>query len=255
MVLTHAALKWLLSLVADDSPSLLDNACCKTIFECAKRTRSRPVDKKKPVDSDVIKSIIDRFGGEEASLQDLRIAAISTLGFPGYFRFNELANIQPNHLTFYDDFVKIFVPKSKAVVYREGNWVYVAKSRRNYCPISILRRYIQAADLDLWSQLPLFRPLTKEKSGYILRNGRLSYSRCREIFKAALKEWGYNPKGYGLHSLRAGGATSVVTADTSNTVLERLLKLHGRWKSDVAKDMEPERNRLRVTKSFRHLAS
>ena len=66
-----------------------------------------------------------------------------------------------------------------------------------------------------------------------------------------LKELGYNPKDYGLHSLQAGGATSVVTADTCNTVSERLLKIHGRWKSDVAKDMyvlEPERNRLRATK-------
>ena len=64
MVLTHVALKWLLSLVPDASPSLLDNACCKTIIDCAKRTRSSPVNKKKPVDSDVIKSIIDRFGGD-----------------------------------------------------------------------------------------------------------------------------------------------------------------------------------------------
>ena len=71
------------------------------------------------------------------------------------------------------------------------------------------------------------------------------------MFKAALKELGYSPKDYGLNSSRAGGTTSVVTADTSNTVSERLLELHGRWKSDVAKDMyvlEPERNRLRVTK-------
>ena len=57
------------------------------------------------------------------------------------------------------------------------------------------------------------------------------------MFKAALKELGYNPKDYGLHTLRAGGVTSVVMADTSNTVSQRLLKLHGRWKSDVAKDM------------------
>ena len=120
MVLTRAALKCLFPLVPDDSPSLLDNASCKTIIECAKRTRSRPVNKKKPVDSDVIKSIIDRFGGEEASLKDLRIAAISTLGFAGYFRFNELANIQPNHLTFYDDFVKIFVPKSRPMCIERG---------------------------------------------------------------------------------------------------------------------------------------
>ena len=180
MLLTHAALKWLHFLLPDDSPNPLANACCKTIIECAKRTRSRPVNKKKPVDSDVIKSIIVRFGGEEASLKDLRIAAISTLGFAGFSCFNELANIQPKHLAFYDDFVKIFVPKSKTDVHREGNWVYVAKLRGNYCPVSILRRYIQVANLDLSSQLPLFRPLTKKKSGYILRNGRLSYSRCTE---------------------------------------------------------------------------
>ena len=37
-------------------------------------------------------------------------------------------------------------------MYREGNWVYVAKLRGNYCPVSILRRYIQAANLDLSSQ-------------------------------------------------------------------------------------------------------
>ena len=30
------------------------------------------------------------------------IAAISSLGFAGFFRFNELANIQPKHLTFCD---------------------------------------------------------------------------------------------------------------------------------------------------------
>ena len=88
------------------------------------RMRSRPVNKKKTVDSDVIKNIIQGFGGGEASLKDVRIAAISTLGFAGFYHFNELANIQPNRLTFYYDFVKIFVPKSKTDVYREGNCVY-----------------------------------------------------------------------------------------------------------------------------------
>ena len=54
---------------------------------------------KNPVDPAVFRSIIDRHGAEEASLKDLRIAAISSLGFAGFFRFNELANIQPEHLT------------------------------------------------------------------------------------------------------------------------------------------------------------
>ena len=103
----------------------MDNACCKNLIECAKRTRGHPVFKKKPVDPTIIKSINDRHGTEEASLKDLRIAAISFLGFADFLRFNELSNIQPKHLTFCDGFVKIFVP-SKTDVYREGNYVYIA---------------------------------------------------------------------------------------------------------------------------------
>ena len=105
--------------------------------------------------------------------------------------------------------------------------------------------------MDLSSHLPLFRPLTKKKSGYSLRNGKLSYTRCRELFKTTLKDLGYDPKEYGLHSLRSGGATAVISNNASKAVSERLLKLHGRWKTDEAKDMyvlETECNRLSVTK-------
>ena len=66
MVLVHAALKLFHSFVPDDGPNPLDNACCKNLIECAKRTRCNPVHKKKPVDSAIIRSIIDigvRAGG------------------------------------------------------------------------------------------------------------------------------------------------------------------------------------------------
>ena len=95
-----------------------------SMIECAKRTRSLPVSRKTSVDADVVKSIIDRFGAEGAPLKDLRIAAVTSLGFAGFFRFNELARIQPNHIFFHEEFVKVFVPKSKTDVYREGNYVY-----------------------------------------------------------------------------------------------------------------------------------
>ena len=73
-------------------------------------------------------------------------------------------------------------------MYRDGNYVYISKLDSNYCPVAVLRRYIQPADIDLSSQLPLFRPLTKKKLGYTLRNGKLSYIHSREIFKEALKD-------------------------------------------------------------------
>ena len=134
-----------------------------------------------------------------------------------------LSNIQPKHLTFCNGFVKIFAPGSKTDVYGEGKYVYIAKLEGKYCPVAILHRYIEAANLDLSSHLPLFRPLTKTKSGYSLRNAKLSYTRCREIFKTTLKDLGYDPKDYGLHSLCSGGATAVITNNVSKAVSERLL--------------------------------
>ena len=47
MVLVHAALKCFYSFVPDDGPNPLDNACCKNLIECAKRTRSNPVQVKR----------------------------------------------------------------------------------------------------------------------------------------------------------------------------------------------------------------
>ena len=131
------------------------------MIECAKKTRSLRVSEKKPVDADVIKSIIDRFGAESASLKDLRIAAVTSLGFEGFFRFSELDSIQPNHIFVNEEFIKVFVPIRKTDVYREGNYVYISKLDSNYCTVTVLRRYIQAAHIDLSSQLPLFRPVTK----------------------------------------------------------------------------------------------
>lgn len=78
--------------------------------QCAKRTKSLPVSKKKADDADVVKSIIDRFGAEDALL-DLRIAVLTSKGFAGVFHFNALANIQPNQIFLYQKFVKVFVPE------------------------------------------------------------------------------------------------------------------------------------------------
>ena len=106
------------------------------------------------------------------------------------------------------------MPRSKTDVCREGNYVYIAKLENKYCPVAILRRYIEAANLDLSSHLPLFRPLTKNKSGYSLRNGKLSYTRCREIFKTTLKDLGYDPKEYGLRIVCVLGVLQLLSVIT-----------------------------------------
>ena len=144
--------------------------------------------------------------------------------FCGLFPFSELSNILCKHIVFLEDHIRILVPHSKTDVYREENFVYISKTLSKYCPVSILLRYMHQAKLTPTSDLPLFNPLSKTKSGYMMRSSRISYSRCRKVFKEALGVLGCNPKVYGLHRLRSGGNTSVVNNDDSKIVSERLLK-------------------------------
>ena len=60
----------------------------------------------------------------------------------------------------------------------------------------------------------------------------MSYSRAHEIVLCAFEAIGLSRRDYGLHSLRAGGASAAANAQVS----DRLFKRHGRWKSDKAKD-------------------
>ena len=89
------------------------------------------------------------------------------------------------------------------------------------------------ADIDRRSSFFLFRAITKTKSREVLRSsGAISYDRLRELFKIKLEELGYPAANYGLHSLRAGGATAAANAG----VPDRLFKRHGRWRSENTKD-------------------
>ena len=60
----------------------------------------------------------------------------------------------------------------------------------------------------------------------------MTYTRTREIVKDALKSIGLDSSKFGLHSLRAGGASAAAAIG----VPDRLFKRHGRWKSDSSKD-------------------
>lgn len=221
----------------------------RNVLEAAKRDKAKPIAKKTPLTSTILKQIIEKHADSEADLKNLRAACVCSLGFAGFLWYNELANIIVNHIEFEQDYVRIFIPGSKTDIYREGNYVYIKKSNTNYCPVKILQRYFETSNAQVEPNLPIFRSLRffRSEGRFKLCGTKLSYSRCREIFKQTLKEIGYDETIYGLHSLRAGGATE---AASQGKVSERLLKLHGRWKTDIAKDMyvhENIENRLAVT--------
>ena len=84
--------------------------------------------------------------------------------------------------------------------------------------------------------------------------GGLSYSRWRELLRSKLRQLGYSPDSFGLHSLRAAWRANSV-------VLQPMWEFHyirlryGRWtrKSEGAKDGYIEDNlvrRLDVTRNL-----
>ena len=205
----------------------------RNILETAKRIKLQPLNKKAPVTAEIILNIIAKHAHPHTNLKNLRIACICSIGFAGFFRYSELANITINHIHYEHDHVRIFVPSSKNYIYRKGNYVYIKKLGGNYCPMEVLRRYTEAANAN--------------NEPNLLYGTRLSYTRCRELFKECLTELGYDAKKYGLHSLKSGEANA---AANNGSVPERLLKIHGRRKTDIAKDMyvhDNIKNRLDVT--------
>ena len=252
--MAYAALKWVHGILPlQRNP--LDSTICQNLIEAEKRQRKRPMVKKEPVSTELIKSIVARYGSENANLKDLRLATMCILSFAGLFRSKELLNIRVRDIEWFDDHFVVHVPESKTDIYRRGQDVFIAKSSGDSCPAVLLDRYIRKANITAnGKDTNLFRNVIylKSTNSYILGQKTVSYSRFRELFKACLKELGYDNTLYGLHSFRAGGATTIAK-NLEDGNKERLLKLHGRWKSDISKDMyiqEGREERLLVSKSL-----
>jgi len=173
----------------------LDSEFCRNIIESAKRQKSQPVMKRKPISTEIIRCILDIHNKKDPNLKNLRIPALCSLAVAGFFRYNELCNISPKHIEFHSDYIRIFVPRSKTDVYREGNFVYISASGSKHCPVGVLQRYLDLSGINLNSPLPLFRPLGfhRSTSSYTLRSGKISYTTCRVILWDTFKSAGRQP--------------------------------------------------------------
>ena len=120
----------------------MDSDFCRNIIESANGQKSQPVLKKKPITTDIVRSILDIRNKKDANLKNLRITALCSLAFAGFFRYDgKLCNIVPKHTEFHSDYIRIFVPRSKTDVYREGDYVFINAFRSKYCPVGVLQRY------------------------------------------------------------------------------------------------------------------
>ena len=189
--------------------------------------------KKEPVTPDILSTLVSRFGQQDASLADIRTLSICLLGFAGFFRFDELAKIGESDIVMYKEHMEIFIESSKTDQLRDGAWVVIARTGTPLCPVAMLERYMCMADMSGTQNRSLFRAIVNTKNGQKLReSGAISYTRVRELILEKLSAIGLDPKRFGLHSLRSGGASAAANAG----VPDRMFKRHGRWRSENAKD-------------------
>ena len=219
--------------------SLKPNPCkdnfVSLILEGGKRMLSRPINKKEPITTDILLKLVN-FYKKSCTLPNLRTCAMCLLGFSGFLRFSELSNIRFSDLIWHDNYLEIKIRQSKTDIYRRGNSIIIGKTGNDLCPLFWLRKYISEAGFDNDPDNFVFTAVNYFKStgSYKVTNTRkaLSYTRCREVLLSALEDIGLDSSKYALHSLRSGGAS----AAAGNNVPDRLLKVHGRWSSDKAKD-------------------
>ena len=124
-------------------------------------------------------------------------------------------------------------------MYKTGKKVFIAATLRETCPVTHIKRYLASVGLVevLHSNCHAFHRIqfSQGRSKLVKTNIPRTYmctSAKEALISCSLDQAGYDSRSYGLHSFRYGGAS----AAASNGINDRLLKMHGRWKSDVAKD-------------------
>lgn len=120
----------------------------------------------------LINDIVRKYG-HDATLKDLRLTTMCVLSFAGLFRSKELLNMRVRDIICFDDHLVINVPESKTDIYRQGQKVFIARSKAETCPGVLLNRYLAKVNILLNdSDVHAFRNLIYFKSGHSYTLGK-----------------------------------------------------------------------------------
>jgi len=180
-----------------DNPT--DNAGVAAILKGIRRTLGTAARQKAPATVDVIHAMMARINAD--SLQGKRDKALLLLGFAGAFRRSELVAITVEDLTFSDEGVDVFLPKSKTDQEAKGQSVAILNGKA-LKPADRLKEWLQAAEI---TSGPIFRRFNR---GDRLTAETLTDQAVALIVKKYADAAGLDVASLSGHSLRAGFVTS-----------------------------------------------
>ena len=113
----------------------------KSLLSYPKKMLSKPIVKKEPVTATHLIEILHIYGNPTNSLKNLRLLAICFTAYANFLRYDELSNLRISDLKFYDDYVKIFIEKSKT----KGFGFTLLKRLNVLVQVAILSNYVRRA--------------------------------------------------------------------------------------------------------------
>lgn len=152
------SIKWAHQMTGVPDPCISE--VIKNIVEASKRKLCRPIKKNKPITPEEMIQLFKSLNTENRTLKDLRVLAMLAISYTGFLRYKEVSNAKENNITFYEDYVNIFIVKSKTDCYRNGKNVIISKLDSLQCPLNILRCYLEEVNIEMNTDMYIFRALT-----------------------------------------------------------------------------------------------
>ena len=123
--------------------SPIESTLVRQVLEAAKRLLGKPAQGKQAVSFDVITKVVGKFNTPLASLSDLRTCFIFVLAFAGIMRSHEIINIKRSQISILlPDHMSIFCPVRKNDHRRQGHFVFIARSNKISCPVSVTEKLL-----------------------------------------------------------------------------------------------------------------
>ena len=150
------AINWIHKM--NNLPNPCKNNQVRLMKEAAKRLVSRAKVKKLPIKHYHLLKIA-RNNRNKKDLKKQRTITMILLGYAGFLRFQELSTLTLGDLIFSEQYVKIFIQKSKCDQYRSGSYVFIAKTGNATCPVRALKLYLEKTKPVRLSRKRLFIPV------------------------------------------------------------------------------------------------
>ena len=148
-------IKWVHELNNYTDPT--NNSYVHSLVESAKRVACPVKQKKDPVTVEMLINLCDKYSNC-TDLLIVRDLTMILLCFSGFLRYDEVSSLLCKNVKIKDNFLVLYIKKSKTDQYCNGNEVLITKGSSSACPYSMFLRCKNLSEVSLESDFFLFRP-------------------------------------------------------------------------------------------------